>query len=182
MNAEATASTDALSLLRAQQERADDLRPRLEAAQERVRELLSPFAPPGEAQATIRVDERGLITGVTLERSDGASADAVRAAFTDAAASSRLTAPPLPIEAADALLVLMARGEAGPTVTVSDDLRQFWVTAQYGTIIAVDGTPTWLLHTPVDVIAGEVLRIGRQAALSSDSFGRFSREEGESRG
>ncbi|MFF7682433.1 hypothetical protein ACFZA2_06680 [Microbacterium sp. NPDC007973] len=182
MSTDAAASPDALSLFRAQQERIAELTPKFEAAEERVRELLSPLAPPADAHATIRIDERGLVSAVTLERAEGATAESVTAAFSDAAVAARLGGPPLPLEAADALLTLAARGETGPVVTVADDLHQFRVMAQYGAILGVDGTPAWLTQTPVDVIADEVLRIGRKAALASDSFDRFSESEGESRG
>lgn len=167
-----------LESLRAQQERATALAERLRVDQARAEELIAPFAPAEEAIATLRTDERGLLIAVAIERRPDATADGVRRAFADAAVTSRLARPTLPLEAIDAMLADPS-GEHD-TVTVWDDLRQVGVSARFGDIVAVDGSDQWLTTTPANVMAEEILRIAHEAIRRSDRFDRFTTEtEGE---
>jgi hypothetical protein len=164
------------------EKRSEQLRQRLEATEREVQEKLAPYMPVNPVDARVDLDERGLLAGVHLRRGEGATPAQIRAALNDAVLAARLRHPRLPADAVPLLLTALRRGDGGPRTEVSDGFAQLTVTAQFGDVVEITGTDSWLSATPDDVIAAEVLRVGQLAARESDQFGRFTEGEEEIRG
>jgi hypothetical protein len=181
-NAPAAQPKNILERFAALEQRSEQLRQRLEATQREVQEKLAPYTPPNPVDAHVDLDERGLLAAVQLTRGEGATPAQVRGALNQAVLTARIRHPRLPADAVPLLLTALRRGEGGPRTEVSDGFKQLTVTAQFGDVIQITGTDSWLSTTPDDVIASEVLRVGRLAALESDQFGRFTPEEDATHG
>lgn len=73
----------------------------------------------------------------------------------------------------DQLTKVLSSGSMPEAKEVVNDFKTVTVTALWGNITRVDCDLRWIGSTPDRLIAEEVVRISRIAALESDTFGRF---------
>lgn len=156
------------------QEQGASIQDTLRQSQKDVESKLAEYIPPDTVNVHVTLSDSGFPVGLTVT---GPSENRTGAAFTASISSAfqltLATGPTPPVEVSTAIIDAISSGEEPPSVTISDDLGQFSVTASFGNIRSVETTDPWVQSSTDELIAEEILRVAQQAAKASDAFHRF---------
>lgn len=162
-----------LDRLMALRDRSEKLGQDLQQRQNTLAEEISKYFSGLRVSAAVTLDERGFVTALSVA---GPATERTAAEYTAAVTNAFLVAQAdavMPLAASRALVDAIVASEAPDSVTVEDDLRQFAVTASFGSVRAVTTSDRWIQSLSDSAIAAEILRVAQQAALSSDTYDRF---------
>lgn len=161
------------------------------AAQARQLEINELLGITEHGAVTVTFDEKGLMSSVEFdpELRKGLTPEKLlqeinsgiaRASGMFGAPAATTTVPGTDEDAAesassmlDQLTKVLSSGSMPEAKEVVNDFKTVTVTALWGNITRVDCDLRWIGSTPDHLIAEEVVRISRIAALESDTFGRF---------
>lgn len=162
-----------LDRLMALRDRSEKLGQDLQQRQETLAAELSKYFTGTRVSATVTLDERGFPTALDVS---GPATQRTASEYTAAVTNAFLIAQAkvvLPLAASRALIEAITEGRTPESATVEDDLRQFTVTASFGSIRAVTTSDRWIKSLSDEMIAAEILRVAQQAATASDTYDRF---------
>jgi len=169
----------------------DDLRAQGEQLQRETRQsqqdMLAMLAIPEQGAVSIEFDGLGLMSALTIDQRTRAALTPEQvvqeinlALIRTSALFGSATATTAENNAATLERVsrVVAAGTPPEPVPYSNDFRTVTVTALWGTVVGVACTTAWISSTPDALIADEIVRMARIAAIDTDVLGRFSNEAG----
>jgi len=168
-------------------EQGEQLQQKVEATQREIFELLE---LPEVGTVVIEKDEQGLIADITIDSSwrDSLSPAEFEQEVNVALlrSSGLLTAapgdqPPSGSPQAghgqsylERVMASFNSPAAREPEEISNDFNTLTVTAMLGNVSSISADKRWIAQTPDHLIAEEIVRIARIAALQTDVFGRFT--------
>jgi hypothetical protein len=163
------------------------LQSQAEALVAESREFETAFAAlvkaPTSSTVVVKLDDDGLIGSIEIDAAALADAtpDAIISEINVAIATANTAAPSTftAVSLSD-LTAALDSGSSLDPVRLPNDLRTVTAVAIWGTVTAVECDSAWIRQTPLALVAEEVVRVSRLAAVASDRWGNQT-NKGENR-